>query len=346
MAPARTLLIAYFPREANKEEISNCLSKHGKVNRVHLIVEKDTKKPKCYGFVEFLSTEDVNAVLAATEGGAVTMVDTRDHMWHLRAERVRAFDKGMSGPSANLLGQGKFERPFAFSKKGIGMNAPMREDSTISPGLLPSGGPNAPFPPFPMMGMHGPPPPMNFGPPPMGFPNPRMPPPYGMPMPAPGPPPFEGMYGAPGLSPPDHLSPATGPSVRPGNLFQKEIERQATAKAAEMMAGFFHLYYYISKLKFEISFFFSKKFTTKQYCCVGLRACPWPEVWPWFLLICCTRFKKIQKKKNRLSSSGSAPNLPPGIDTGLPPSPVDFPSMAPGLEPSNTDWSNPTCTFF
>ena len=69
MAPARTLSIAYFPREASREQISDTLGKHGKVARVHLIVEKDTKKPKCYGFVEFDTTEDATSVLLATEAG-------------------------------------------------------------------------------------------------------------------------------------------------------------------------------------------------------------------------------------------------------------------------------------
>lgn len=96
MAPSRTLLIAYFPREATKDEIYEALNKHGPVSRVHLIVEKDTKKPKCYGFVEFHTQETATHVLAASEAGAVTMLDSRDHMWHIRAERVRAFDKAMN----------------------------------------------------------------------------------------------------------------------------------------------------------------------------------------------------------------------------------------------------------
>lgn len=91
MAPARTLLVAYFPREATKEELGEALSMHGAVSRVHLIVEKETRKPKCYGFVEFQTQEAAAAVLAAAEAGAVTMIDGRQHKWHLRAERVRAF---------------------------------------------------------------------------------------------------------------------------------------------------------------------------------------------------------------------------------------------------------------
>ena len=213
MAPSRTLLIAYFPREATKEEITKCLSKHGHVTRVHMIFEKDTKKPKCYGFVEFNSTDDASAVLAATEGGAVTMVDTRDHMWHLRAERVRAFDR--NGP----LGAGKIPGDMKKGKRILGQDS--------YPGI-------PPIPPSnPMMNMMAPPfpPPIACAPPPAGFPNPRVPP-------------YSPSMFAPGLAPPEHFTNPSGPPRTSPNgtaLFQKEVERQAAAKAAEMMAGFFHL---------------------------------------------------------------------------------------------------------
>ena len=207
MAPARTLLIAYFPREATKDEITRCLSKHGNVTRVHLILEKDTKKPKCYGFVEFNSTEDASAVLAATEGGAVTMVDARDHMWHLRAERVRAFDR--NGPSPSLLGSGKHT-----DKKGkriLGQDPFLPGPPPMHPSM------NAMAPAFP--------PPMACAPPPGGFPNPRLPP-YGLGVPAPSPG-FNPSLFAPGLAPPEHLTNPSGPPSHPSPsgsaIFHKEV---------------------------------------------------------------------------------------------------------------------------
>merc|ERR1719159_1088786 len=47
----RSLLVCYFPREANKEMIRQAFAPYGPIDSVYL-VHKDGK-PACYGFVNF-----------------------------------------------------------------------------------------------------------------------------------------------------------------------------------------------------------------------------------------------------------------------------------------------------
>jgi len=88
----QTLLIAYFPWEASEGDIEREFSKFCRVKRVHLVVDKSSRKPRCFGFVKFLSKADAEEALRATTQGLVQLPDTRGHVWHLKAEWTKSGD--------------------------------------------------------------------------------------------------------------------------------------------------------------------------------------------------------------------------------------------------------------
>eukprot|EP00401_Gymnodinium_catenatum_P025593 CAMPEP_0117492450 /NCGR_PEP_ID=MMETSP0784-20121206/18588_1 /TAXON_ID=39447 /ORGANISM="" /LENGTH=795 /DNA_ID=CAMNT_0005287271 /DNA_START=101 /DNA_END=2488 /DNA_ORIENTATION=+ len=88
----QTLLIAYFPWEASEADIERELSKFCQVKRVHLVVDKSSRKPRCFGFVKFMSKADAELALRATSEGLVVLPDTRGHVWHLKAEWTKSGD--------------------------------------------------------------------------------------------------------------------------------------------------------------------------------------------------------------------------------------------------------------
>jgi len=88
----QTLLIAYFPWEASEADIEQEFSKFSRVKRVHLVVDKSSRKPRCFGFVKFHTKEDADQALHATMLGLVQLSDTRGHVWHLKAEWTKSGD--------------------------------------------------------------------------------------------------------------------------------------------------------------------------------------------------------------------------------------------------------------
>ncbi|CAD7971436.1 unnamed protein product [Amoebophrya sp. A120] len=88
----QTLLIAYFPWEATEEDVHREFSKHCKVKRVHLVLDKNNTRPRCFGFVKFESKEEAMKALDATREGLVCLNDSRDHVWHLKAEWAKTGD--------------------------------------------------------------------------------------------------------------------------------------------------------------------------------------------------------------------------------------------------------------
>jgi len=88
----QTLLIAYFPWEASEADIEQAFSKFCRVKRVHLVVDKSSRKPRCFGFVKFMSKGDAEEALRATMMGMVQLPDTRGHVWHLKAEWTKSGD--------------------------------------------------------------------------------------------------------------------------------------------------------------------------------------------------------------------------------------------------------------
>eukprot|EP00928_Gymnodinium_smaydae_P044959 TRINITY_DN3000_c0_g2_i1.p1 TRINITY_DN3000_c0_g2~~TRINITY_DN3000_c0_g2_i1.p1 ORF type:complete len:673 (-),score=131.26 TRINITY_DN3000_c0_g2_i1:80-2017(-) len=88
----QTLLIAYFPWEATEADIEREFAKFCQVKRVHLVVDKSSKKPRCFGFVKFVTKGDAEEALRATSRGLVVLPDSRGHQWHLKAEWTKSGD--------------------------------------------------------------------------------------------------------------------------------------------------------------------------------------------------------------------------------------------------------------
>mmetsp|Transcript_37700 Transcript_37700/g.87046 ORF Transcript_37700/g.87046 Transcript_37700/m.87046 type:complete len:668 (-) Transcript_37700:60-2063(-) len=88
----QTLLIAYFPWEATEGDIETEFSRFCKVKRVHLVVDKSSQRPRCFGFVKFLSKADADTALEAASRGEVQLRDSRGHVWHVKAEWSKSGD--------------------------------------------------------------------------------------------------------------------------------------------------------------------------------------------------------------------------------------------------------------
>jgi RNA recognition motif-containing protein len=80
----RSLIVCYFPREANKDMIRRAFSPYGPIDSVYL-VHKDGK-PACYGFVNFSDHPSAASALAAANSGRIELVDKRDAVWNVKAE--------------------------------------------------------------------------------------------------------------------------------------------------------------------------------------------------------------------------------------------------------------------
>lgn len=87
-----TLLIAYFPWEATEQDVAREFNKYCSVKKVHLVMDKDRSRPRCFGFVKFASHEDAKTALDVTLKGLVTLNDSRNHIWHLKAEWAKTGD--------------------------------------------------------------------------------------------------------------------------------------------------------------------------------------------------------------------------------------------------------------
>merc|ERR1719172_289048 len=86
----RSLLVCYFPREANKDMIRQAFLPYGAIDSVYL-VHKDGK-PACYGFVNFHDHVSAARALAAANSERVELVDKRNVIWHVKAEWTLSSD--------------------------------------------------------------------------------------------------------------------------------------------------------------------------------------------------------------------------------------------------------------
>jgi hypothetical protein len=80
----KSLLVCYFPREANKEMIRNAFAPFGTIDSVYL-VHKDGK-PACYGFVNFAEHSTAKMALEAAQAEQVQLIDKRNVIWRVKAE--------------------------------------------------------------------------------------------------------------------------------------------------------------------------------------------------------------------------------------------------------------------
>jgi len=156
----QTLLIAYFPWEASETDIEREFCKFCRVKRVHLVVDKSSRKPRCFGFVKFMSKVDAEEALRATTQGLVQLPDTRGHVWHLKAEWTRSGDMVVDDSETEQeVAKRKEERRYRAEQR-TGATVPgMDGASHVShpkdgkwPGLQPKGalhpGVPAPLPPL------------------------------------------------------------------------------------------------------------------------------------------------------------------------------------------------------
>jgi hypothetical protein len=86
----RSLLVCYFPREANKEMIRQAFAPFGEIETVYL-VHKDGK-PACYGFVNFREHEAAAAAQDAAKNEKIELIDKRNSIWHVKAEWTSTHD--------------------------------------------------------------------------------------------------------------------------------------------------------------------------------------------------------------------------------------------------------------
>jgi hypothetical protein len=80
----RSLIVCYFPREANKDMIRRAFSPYGPIDSVYLVHVNG--KPACYGFVNFNDHPSAASALAAAKAGRIELVDKRDVLWNVKAE--------------------------------------------------------------------------------------------------------------------------------------------------------------------------------------------------------------------------------------------------------------------
>lgn len=165
----QTLLIAYFPWEASEADIEREFAKFCRVKRVHLVVDKSSRKPRCFGFVKFLSKSDAEEALQATCQGLVQLPDTRGHVWHLKAEWTKSGDMVVDDSEAEQeVAKRKEERrsrsdvPGAMDYSRGGGGGTGKGASSPPKGALHPGVP-APLPPlqtrYPQAALGMPPPP-------------------------------------------------------------------------------------------------------------------------------------------------------------------------------------------
>ena len=59
------LFVGGISYDATEEEIRNAFSSHGEIKDVHMAVDKETKKPRGFGFVTFSKKEDAEKAIKA-----------------------------------------------------------------------------------------------------------------------------------------------------------------------------------------------------------------------------------------------------------------------------------------
>jgi len=93
----RTLLIAYFPREACETIIYQAFARYGTVEDVNLIWDINAQRPRCYGFVRFADADGARRGLQATQNHQIQLLDSRGHAWSVKGEWAR--DAAAAGES-------------------------------------------------------------------------------------------------------------------------------------------------------------------------------------------------------------------------------------------------------
>ena len=64
----KSIFVGNLPYEASEDEVRQLFEQHGKVTRVHLVSDRDTGRPKGFGFVDMPNDDEGTAAVAALDG--------------------------------------------------------------------------------------------------------------------------------------------------------------------------------------------------------------------------------------------------------------------------------------
>lgn len=64
----KSIFVGNLPYEASEDEVRQMFEQHGKVTRVHLVSDRDTGRPKGFGFVDMPNDDEGQAAVAALDG--------------------------------------------------------------------------------------------------------------------------------------------------------------------------------------------------------------------------------------------------------------------------------------
>lgn len=88
------LYVGNLPYSASEEDIKAHFSKAGNVTSVALIIDRETKRPKGFGFVEFSSNEEAQKAINMFNGQSFMGRNITVNVARPREERPRSGGRG------------------------------------------------------------------------------------------------------------------------------------------------------------------------------------------------------------------------------------------------------------
>lgn len=88
------LYVGNLPYSASEEDIKAHFSKAGNVTSVALIIDRETKRPKGFGFVEFSSNEEAQKAISMFNGQSFMGRNITVNVARPREERPRSGGRG------------------------------------------------------------------------------------------------------------------------------------------------------------------------------------------------------------------------------------------------------------
>lgn len=142
----KRLYVGNLPYDANEADLREAFSKDGRtVERVHIVLDRETQRPRGFAFLEMATDEQARAAIAAMDG----------QLYGMRQLRVTEAEDRRPGAA-----------PGPGGPRGPGFGGPPRGDRPG--GDRPAGGPSGPRPAGPGPGSGAPRPPFDernrFGP--------------------------------------------------------------------------------------------------------------------------------------------------------------------------------------
>jgi len=87
----RTLLVAYLPRCSTGTDVQNAFVLAGMAAPFWAnVIHEENGASKCFGFVQFSTHDAAMAAFEACQNGKVTIADTANKAWHVKANWARA----------------------------------------------------------------------------------------------------------------------------------------------------------------------------------------------------------------------------------------------------------------